>query len=83
MNMDHFNAWIGNALSLSAIAGTLLGYFPAIAAVVALIWYLIQISESDTVQRYLMNRRRRKLARLKARLLLLEAKPPPPPGLDT
>ena len=73
--MDHstVNQWLGNGLSIGAIASTFLGWTPSIAAGVALIWYLIQIYESATVQRWLAGHRVRKLARLKARVIMLEA----------
>lgn len=70
-------AWAGNIISVGAIAGSWLGHIPALAAIVALIWYLIQIYESLTVQRWLANRRVRKLARLKARVVMLEAQSQP------
>lgn len=81
--MDHstINQWLGNGLSIGAIASTMLGWTPAVAAIVALVWYLIQIYESTTVQRWLATRRNRKLARLKARVLMMEARSKPPiPG---
>lgn len=65
--------WASNIVSTGAIAATILGYVPSIAAIVALAWYLIQIFESATVQRWLAGRRLRKLARLKARVIMLEA----------
>ena len=73
--MDHesLNVWTGNILSAGAIVGTVLGWVPAVAAIVALVWYLIQISESETVRRWVATRRVRKIARLKARVLLMEA----------
>lgn len=67
-----FQAWIGNAFSIGAIAASLIGIVPALAAVVALIWYFIQIYESATVQRWIANRRARKIAYLKARVAGLE-----------
>lgn len=72
--MDDYNitAWIGHSLSGAAILGTLAGWFPPIAAVVAFIWYSIQIWESDTVQKYRSRRRARKIARYKAALTHLE-----------
>lgn len=74
--MDHGNAinqWVGNVFSIGAIAATFMGWVPGVAALVALIWYAIQIYESATVQRFLANRRARRIARLKATVLLLEA----------
>jgi len=79
--MDHgsaINQWVGNIISLGAIVSTFFGWVPVVAACVALLWYIIQISESATVQRWLANRRRRTIAKLKARVLLLEAKNQPP-----
>jgi len=67
------NLWVGNVISASAILTTLLGLVPAIAAIVALLWYLVQIYESNTIQTWLKNRRLRKLARLKARVIMLQA----------
>lgn len=75
------NLWLGNSLSIGAIVTSFMGVVPGIAAAVALIWYLIQIFESATAQRWLATRRNRKLARLKARVLMMEAQQQPPlPG---
>lgn len=68
----NISAWIGNAFSAGAIVGTLVGWLPAAAALVGLIWYLIQIYESQTAQRWLASRRARKIARLKQRLHTLQ-----------
>jgi hypothetical protein len=80
--MDHgsaINQWVGNAFSIGAIAATFMGWVPGVAALVALIWYSIQIFESATVQRWLANRRARRIAHLKAQVLLLEARNRMPP----
>lgn len=75
MNSEHnFTLWISNAVGGGTILATLAGAVPAIAAGVALVWYLIQIHESTTVQKWLKTRRIRKLAHLKAQALMLEAK---------
>jgi hypothetical protein len=66
--------WLANVAGAGSIVGAALGYVPAFAAGVALIWYLIQITESKTVQDWIKNRRIRKLAKLKARAIMLEAK---------
>lgn len=66
--------WIANFISGGAVIATMTGYIPAAAATVGLIWYLIQIYESSTTQRWIANRRVRKLARLKARVIMLEAR---------
>lgn len=76
-------SWVGNGLSLGAIATTMLGLTPAVAAIVAIIWYSIQIYESATVQKWFAKRRLRRLARLKAEVLMLETKIVPlPPDVD-
>lgn len=80
---DHstISQWLTNGVAGSAIITSILGIVPVFAALVALIWYLIQIYESLTVQRWLSLRRVRKLARLKARVLMMEAQSHPPlPG---
>lgn len=80
--MDHgnqINQWVGNVVSVGAIVGTFMGWAPAIAALVALLWYCIQIYESATAQRWLMSRRLRRIAKLKAQVLLLEAHNRMPP----
>lgn len=87
METNHtFSHWIANFVSGGAVLSAVIGYTPAIAAFVGLIWYLIQIYESSTVQRWIAGRRIRKLARLKARVIMLEARahtaPLPPSILD-
>ena len=75
--MDHgssANLWLGNIISAGAILSTILGWAPAIAAVVALVWYVIQISESETVRRWRAARLHRRIVRLKATLLSLQAR---------
>ena len=73
--MGDFNlvSWVGHSLSVSAIFGAMVGFFPSVAALVALIWYIIQIYQSDPVQRYLRSRRLRKIAKLKLEMARLEA----------
>lgn len=87
--MDHTTSagtWAASAISTLAIMGGLLGWAPAAGAFVAMIWYMIKIYESATVQRWVHNRRVRKLARLKAQVIVLEAhvRPalPPPETAD-
>jgi hypothetical protein len=72
MNL-YVNAWLGNGLSAGAIVATIAGWLPPFAAVVALIWYAIQIWESKTIQNYLYGRRQRQMARLKIKMAKLEA----------
>lgn len=65
--------WFAGAISTGTVVAAIAGAVPWVAGFAALIWYLIQISESATVQRWRANRRTRKLARLKAQVLMLEA----------
>ena len=73
-NYDNFNltAWVGGLTSIGAIFSTLFGWVPPIAAVFALIWYMIQIYESEPVQRWRTQRLRTKLLRLHERAANLE-----------
>ena len=75
--MDHdfwgWVYWTGHTISPAAIIGSALGWFPGIAAAVALVFYLLQIYESATVQSWLHNRRLRKIALYKIRMATLEA----------
>lgn len=61
----------GDIIGAGAIIAAILGYITPIAAVVALVWYLIQIWESRTIQHWRENRRMvrkaKKIARLKAK----------------
>lgn len=64
--------WVANLVGAGAtIFGAVVGYLPYIAAAIAVIWYLIQIWESRTVQHWHENRRMvrkaRRVARLKAK----------------
>jgi chromate transport protein ChrA len=44
---------VGDALSVGAVVATLTGMLPAIAALVSIVWGLIRIYETETVQRWL------------------------------
>lgn len=80
---DHILSWVGNGASVGAIVSTLAGWLPPAAAFIALIWYVIQIYESNTVQAWVRNKRTRKIARMKARVLMMEAQNKPAlPGFD-
>jgi hypothetical protein len=67
-----FVQWIGHSVSLVAISGTVLGFLPAFAALLAVIWYAIEIYESPTVRRFIYARELRKLVRSRARTVALE-----------
>lgn len=75
--------WVGNVLSAGVILGSFLGWLPLLGAGVAMVWYTIQIFESDTVRAWLARRKIRRIARLKAKLLMLESHVAPlPPGME-
>ena len=67
----HPGAVLVDILSAGAIVGTFLGYLPIVAAFAGLVWYLIQIWESRTIQHWWNNRRivrtAKKIAKLKAK----------------
>lgn len=69
--------WIGHGLSLAAILSTLAGLLPAIAALAAVVWYAVQIYESETCQKWLDKRRMkwkaRRIAKLRAEQKVLLA----------
>ena len=44
---------VGDALSISAIVATLVGWLPAIAALLSIIWTAIRIYETQTVQNWI------------------------------
>jgi hypothetical protein len=44
---------VGDAVSIATVAGTLMEWLPAVAAVLTIVWTLIRIYETDTVQRLL------------------------------
>ncbi len=77
------NEYIAKFLSYAGAPALLISVVvqavPVIAAIVAIVWYLVQIYESKTVQRWLSNRQQRRLARMKAAVLMLEAKQLPLP----
>ncbi len=58
-----------NALAGIAVVATIVGWLPAIAAVLGIIWYVIQIIESKTVRDWRTARRMRRHDRKLARLL--------------
>lgn len=57
--MEHVKQTV-DALSITSIAATLFGYLPEISAGVGLIWTLIRIYETKTVQKLLSRRRQKK-----------------------
>ena len=47
----------GDGLSLCTVVATLAGYLPALAAIASLIWSLIRIYETETVQKWVKARK--------------------------
>lgn len=72
MNDSWIVSWIGNSVSLGMIISTIVGWLPAIAALIGVIWYTVQIYESKTVQRWIDNKLRKKLLKLHAEAAKLE-----------
>lgn len=74
--MDESNSpigtWLAHIISIFAIGGSFFGLIPAVAALLAVIWYLIEIYESRTIQKLIRVRRLRKLVRLRAKAVALE-----------
>lgn len=52
--------------ALGTILGAIAGYVPAVAALVAMLWYIILIYESETLKHWRAERAYRKLDKLKA-----------------
>jgi hypothetical protein len=53
---------VANTMSLGVIVGAFLGILPTVAVILAILWYMLEIYESKTVQKRLrLSRRRRSL----------------------
>jgi hypothetical protein len=61
-----------DAGAVGVIAAAIVGWLPPLAAIVAILWYVIQIYESQTVQRKVRAWRLRKLVKLRAETVALE-----------
>jgi len=48
---------VGDAASIVTVIGTVVDYLPAIAALFSIVWTLIRIYETPTVQSWLTGRR--------------------------
>jgi len=66
-----------DVIAVGSIVGTIVGWLPTIAAVLSIIWFCIQISESHTFvhwkNNWLMRRKAAKIARLRAKEKILSA----------
>lgn len=60
--MSHVRLHFIDTLATATVIGSLANALPAMAALGAVIWYVIQILESKTVQAWLARRRERKAA---------------------
>ena len=49
-----------DAISVSTVIGTLMGLLPTMAALFTIVWTVIRIYETDTVQGWLRKRKQRK-----------------------
>lgn len=65
--------YVGHTFSPIAVIGSLWGFLPGTVAIVALLFYLLQMYESVTCQTWLHTRRLRKIAALKIKMAVLEA----------
>lgn len=72
-NWQDFASWVGHFFSGVTLVGALSGFFPPFAALVAIIWYSIQIYESKTVQRWVSTRRARRIVAAQKLIEKLEA----------
>ena len=74
--MDQHNSilnWAINGVAIGTIITSIVGVIPALAALVAAIYYAVQVWESETVRQWRESRRLKKIAALRAKILLLEA----------
>jgi hypothetical protein len=67
----------GHVTAVASWFGAVLGVLPVLAALFGVVWYGIQIYESDTIQKYLekrrMERKARRIAKLRAEQKVLLA----------
>jgi hypothetical protein len=63
INSD-FAKLVTDGLSLTTVIATIAGYLPAIAAIVSIVWTLIRIIETDTIQAALARHRARRALRI-------------------
>lgn len=72
-HLNYIAHWIGSIVSTGAVVGIIAGFLPPAAAIGALIWYYIQITESVSFRRWRAQRTARKLTHLRAQIAELEA----------
>jgi hypothetical protein len=64
----------GHILSVLAIIASWIGLLPGIASLAAICWYALQLYESKPIQRWLRNRRKRKIDKFTRVLQDLQSK---------
>jgi hypothetical protein len=64
--------WVWHSLAGSAVVGSLAGFLPPLAAVMAVIWYAIQIHESKSVRNWLHRRREKRIVAIQSKLASLQ-----------
>lgn len=72
-----FHGWLNYALhtvSITSIIGAIAGLFPPLAALVGIIYYSLAILRDPTVQTWLRNKRKRKLAKYEEEIKILREK---------
>jgi hypothetical protein len=55
--MDHYKP-VGDVVSLSTVVATMGGWLPSVAALVSIVWGLIRIYETKTVQGWITRGRK-------------------------
>lgn len=66
--------WVFHSISVTSILGALAGLFPPLAALVGIIYYSLAILRDPTVQTWLRNKRKRKLAKYEEEIKILREK---------
>lgn len=51
--MEDQSKHVVDAISIGGVVATIAGYLPAIAAILSIVWTLIRIYETQTVQKWL------------------------------
>lgn len=69
--MKNLNEFL-NGVSILTILGSLAGFLPPFAALLAAGYYIIQIYESDTLKGWRARRRSARLEKLRAKVAVLE-----------
>lgn len=65
-------SWVTHTLAGGTLVSSLAGILPPFAALLAIVWYAIQIRESVTVRQWLAKRRNRRIVKLQAKLVALK-----------